>query len=222
MVVRTKKKDYVISDVKKDVIQDKAKLIYSELTKYEGKTVGVDEFCEYGAITNELWCIAYTSTFLAVDYLEHLNNRLTEFFERLGRIDLHCKILSLITFVHKSIHELRYSVNQERDFNILENNIIVKEEFNGFEFLTIKRKVKNKSVNKNLVTNIIKDIEEIGEHLKGIDMLFNTDSYIHLITLIRTYNNGVDVLSNTMDLTKARELRRNAKRLLKFVLDITR
>ena len=123
MVVRTKKKDYVISDVKKRVIQDKAKLIYSELTKYEGKTVGFDEFCEFNRMTNELWCIAYTSTFLAVDYLEHLNNRLTDFFERIGRIDLHCKILSIITFVHNAIHELRHSVNQERDFREFKNTL---------------------------------------------------------------------------------------------------
>ena len=123
MVVRTKKKDYVISDVKKGDIQDKAKLIYSELTKYEGKTVGADEFFEYEAMTNELWCIAYTSTFLAVDYLEHLNNRLTQFFERIGRIDLHCKILSIISFAHESIHELRHSVNQERDFGEFKNTL---------------------------------------------------------------------------------------------------
>lgn len=123
MVIRTNKKDYIISDVKKEAIQDKAKLIYRELTKYEGQTVDVDEFCEYGAMTNELWSIAYTNTFLAVDYLEHLNNRLTEFFERIGRIDLHCKILSIITFVHKAIHELRYSVNQERDFGEFKNTL---------------------------------------------------------------------------------------------------
>lgn len=123
MVVRTKKKDYVISDVKKGVIQDKAKLIYSELTKYEGKTVGVDEFCEYGKMTQEIWSIAYTNTFLAVNYLEHLNNRLTQFFERIGRIDLHCKILSIISLARKSIHELRYSVNQERDFREFKNTL---------------------------------------------------------------------------------------------------
>ena len=123
MGVRTKKKDYVISDVKKRVIQDKAKLIYSELTKYEGKTVGFDEFCDFNRMINELWCIAYTSTFLAVDYLEHLNNRLTDFFERIGRIDLHCKILSIITFVHNAIHELRHSVNQERDFGEFKNTL---------------------------------------------------------------------------------------------------
>ena len=123
MVVRTNKKDYIISDVKKEAIKDKAKLIYSELTKYEGKTVDDGEFCEYVDMINELWCIAYTSTFLAVDFLEHLNNRLTQFFERIGRIDLHCKILSLITFVHKSIHELRYSVNQERDFREFKNTL---------------------------------------------------------------------------------------------------
>ena len=123
MVARTKKKDYIISDVKKGFIQDKAKLIYSELTKYEGKTVGADEFCEFNRMTNEIWCIAYTSTFLAVDYIEYLNNRLTEFFERIGRIDLHCKILSIITFVRKAIHELRYSVNQERDFGEFKNTL---------------------------------------------------------------------------------------------------
>ena len=123
MVVRTNKKDYVISDVKKGVIQDKAKLIYSELTKYKGQTIGIDEFCGYGAMKDELWCICYTDTFLAVDYLEYINNRLTEFFERIGRIDLHCKILSLITFIHKSIHELRYSVNQERDFGEFKNTL---------------------------------------------------------------------------------------------------
>ena len=123
MVVRTNKKDYIISDVKKEVIKDKAKLIYSELTKYKGQTIGIDEFCGYGAITDELWCICYTDTFLAVDYLEELNNRLTEFFERIGRIDLHCKILSIITFVHKSTHELRYSVNQERDFGEFKNTL---------------------------------------------------------------------------------------------------
>lgn len=125
MVVRTKKKDYIISDVKKRVIQDKAKLIYSELTKYEGKTVGADEFYEFRCITNELWCIAYTSTFLAVDYLEHLNNRLTQFFGRIERVDLHCKILSIITFVRKAIHELRYSVNQDRDFAVLRDDLIM-------------------------------------------------------------------------------------------------
>lgn len=123
MVVRTKKKDYIISDVKKGFIQDKAKLIYSALTRYEGKTVGVDEFCEYGKLIQEIWSIAYTNTFLAVDYLEHLNNRLTGFFERIGRIDLHCKILSIISLAHKSIHELRYSVNQERDFKEFKNTL---------------------------------------------------------------------------------------------------
>lgn len=123
MVVRTNKKDYIISDVKKGVIQDKAKLIYSELTKYKGQTIGIDEFCGYGAMKDELWCICYTDTFLAVDYLEELNNRLTEFFERIGRIDLHCKILSIISLVRKSIHELRYSVNQERDFGEFKNTL---------------------------------------------------------------------------------------------------
>ena len=102
MVVRTNKKDYIIPDV----IKNKADLIYSELIKYEGKTVDDGEFCEYVDMINELWCIAYTNTFLAVDYIEYLNNRLTEFFERIGRVDLHCKILSLITFVHRAIHEL--------------------------------------------------------------------------------------------------------------------
>ena len=123
MVVRTNKKDYIISDVKKEVIKDKAKLIYSELIKYKGQTIGIDEFCGYSAMTDELWCICYTDTFLAVDYLEELNNRLTEFFERIGRIDLHCKILSIISFAHKSIHELRYSVNQERDFREFKNTL---------------------------------------------------------------------------------------------------
>ena len=123
MVVRTNKKDYVISDVKKEVIKDKAKLIYSELTWYEGQTIGVDENVEYDRMMYELWCIGHTNTFLAVDYLEYINNRLTEFFERIGRIDLHCKILSIISFVHKSIHELRYSVNQERDFREFKNTL---------------------------------------------------------------------------------------------------
>ena len=123
MVVRTNKKDYIISDVKKDVIKNKAKLIYSELTWYEGKTVGVDEYVEYDRMMYELWCIGHTNTFLAVDYLEYINNRLTEFFERIGRIDLHCKILSIITFAHKAIHELRYSVNQERDFSEFKNTL---------------------------------------------------------------------------------------------------
>ena len=123
MVVRTNKKDYIISDVKKGVIQDKAKLIYSELLEYEGQTDDVYELREYFRMTNELWSIGYTNTFLAVDYLEHLNNRLTQFFERIGRIDLHCKILSIITFVHNAIHGLRYSVNQERDFGEFKNTL---------------------------------------------------------------------------------------------------
>lgn len=123
MVVRTNKKDYIISDFKKGVIQDKAKLIYGELIKYKGQTRGIDEFCGYGAMKDELWCICYTDTFLAVDYLEELNNRLTEFFERIGRIDLHCKILSIISLVRKSIHELRYSVNQVRDFGEFKNTL---------------------------------------------------------------------------------------------------
>lgn len=123
MVVRTNKKDYIISDVKKEVIKDKAKLIYSELTWYEGQTIDVDEHGEYDRMMYELWCIGHTNTFLAVDYLEYINNRLTEFFERIGRIDLHCKILSIISFAHKSIHELRYSVNQERDFGEFKNTL---------------------------------------------------------------------------------------------------
>lgn len=123
MVIRTNKKDYIISDVKKEVIKDKAKLIYRELRKYEGQTIGVDENCEFDRMMYELWCIGYTNTFLAVDYLEYINNRLTEFFERIGRIDLHCKILSIISFAHKSIHELRYSVNQERDFGEFKNTL---------------------------------------------------------------------------------------------------
>ena len=123
MVVRTNKKDYIISDVKKEVIKDKVKLIYSELRNYDGQTIGVDENCDFDRMMNELWCIGHTNTFLAVDYLEYINNRLTEFFERIGRIDLHCKILSLITFIHKSIHELRYSVNQERDFGEFKNTL---------------------------------------------------------------------------------------------------
>ncbi len=119
MVVRTNKKDYIIPDV----IKNKADLIYSELIKYEGKTVDVDEHGEYDRMMYELWCIGHTNTFLAVDYLEYINNRLIEFFERIERVDLYRKILSIILFAHKSIHELRYSVNQERDFSEFKNTL---------------------------------------------------------------------------------------------------
>ena len=188
MVVRTKKKDYVISDVKKGVIQDKAKLIYSELIKYKGQTIGIDEFCGYGAMTDELWCICYTDTFLAVDYLEELNNRLTEFFERIGRIDLHCKILSIITFVHKSIHELRYSVNQDRDFAVLRDDLIM------FIMNNVREILKGSSVNLECIQlygDCVQVVISKGRTITGCNIYF--DDVINSMNKFINYMQGKDI-----------------------------
>ena len=188
MVVRTNKKDYVISDVKKEVIKDKAKLIYSELTKYEGETVVVDDFCAYGGMTYELWCIANTNTFIAVDYLEELNNRLTEFFERIGRIDLHCKILSIISFARKSIHELRYSVNQERDFAVLRDDLIM------FIMNNVREILKRSSVNLECIQlygDCVQVVISKGRTITGCNIYF--DDVINSMNKFINYMQGKDI-----------------------------
>lgn len=97
--IRIKKLSTRVCGLKKEIINSEIKAIYNDFIKHESDIKNEEEFERFDQFKEELYCSMNNYTFISVDYLEFLNNRLISFYSRIKYIDLYYRTVKLIEYM---------------------------------------------------------------------------------------------------------------------------